>query len=168
MRIRTVVGVLVGAFAMLVMARPAAAQGAKLDFSAGYQYFRVLEDGGQDVPIGWGASFGVGKERVKFVADVGGSYLDHGDHFAKLNMFQGGVELSGKDGRFVPFVRMLAGVALLSDLSTDMAWVFTPEAGVKIMANNRVGVQTSVGFPILVNDGSANGFRFFAGIVIRK
>lgn len=167
MRIR-IVGVLIGALAMFALATPAAAQGAKVDFSAGYQYFKFIDNGDASIPAGWGASFAVGKDWVKFVADTGGHYLDHGDHFAKLHTFQGGVEFSGKSGRFVPFARVLTGMGLFTDLGNDIVWVFTPEAGVKIMANDRVGVQTSVGFPIMVNDGSATGFRFFAGIVLRK
>lgn len=155
---------------MLALATPAAAQGAKIDFSGGYQYFRFLEDGvDEGAPLGWGASVGIGKEWIKFIADVGGHYEDHGDHFAKLHTFQGGAEFSGKNGRVVPFARVLAGMGLFSDLGSDGVWVFTPEAGVKFMANDRVGIQTSVGFPILMDEGeSANGFRFFAGIVIRK
>lgn len=167
-RMSTAMGVLVGGFLMFGLAAPAAAQ-VKVDFSGGYQYIRFLEDGGVGVPTGWNTSVGIGKQRVKFVADVGGNYEDHGDHFAKLHTFQGGVEFSGKDGRVVPFARVLTGMGLFADLGTDLAWVFTPEAGVKIMANDRIGVQTSVGFPVFVNeDGSGNGFRFFAGIVIRK
>lgn len=168
MRIR-IVGVLIGALAMFALAAPAAAQGPKVDFAAGYQYFTFLEDGAANVPTGWGASVAVGKEWVKFVADAGGHYLDHGDHFAKLHTFQGGVEVSGKGGTFVPFARVLTGLGLLSDLSNETVWVLTPEAGVKVMANKRVGVQASVGFPYLRNgDGSANGLRIFAGVVIRK
>jgi len=164
----TIVSVFAGGVLLLGLAAPAAAQ-AKVDFSGGYQYFRFLEDGGVSVPLGWAASVGVGKEKVKFVTDVAGNYEDHDTHFAKLHTFQGGVEFSGKDGRVVPFGRVLTGVGVFSDLGTDLAWVFTPEAGVKIMANNRVGVQTSVGFPIFVNgDGHAEGFRFFSGIVLRK
>ena len=168
MRVSTIVSGFVGGILMLGLAAPAAAQ-VKVDFSGGYQYFRFLEEGAVGVPTGWGASFGVGKERVKFVADVGGNYEDHGDHSAKVHTFQGGVEFSGKDGRVVPFGRVLMGLGLLTDLGSEYVWVVTPEAGVKIMANDRVGVQTSVGFPLFFNgDGHAEGFRFFAGIVIRK
>jgi hypothetical protein len=167
MRVSTIVSGFVGGILMLGLAAPAAAQ-AKVDFSGGYQSLTFL-DGGDTIPAGWGASVGVGKQTVKFVVDLGGHYEDHGDHFAKLHTFQGGVEFSGKDGRVVPFGRVLMGLVLLSDLGNDTAWVFTPEAGVKIMANDRIGVQTSVGFPIFFDgDGHTEGFRFFAGIVIRK
>ena len=166
MRIRTIVAAVVSAFSVLVLAAPAAAQGTKVDFSAGYQYFRFLEDGASNVPAGWGVSFAAGKPWVKFVGDVGGHYLD-GD---QLHTFQGGVEFSGTAKHVVPFARLLTGVAVLTGFNDSNAvWVLTPEAGVKIMANDHVGVQTSVGFPYLRNgDGSANGFRYFAGIVIRK
>ena len=168
MRISTVVSVFAAGILMLGLAAPAAAQ-AKVDFSGGYQYFTFLEEGANSIPAGWGASIGVGKEWIKFVGDVGGQYLDHGDHFAKVHTFQGGVELSGKNGRVVPFARVLTGLALFTDLGNEAVWVFTPEAGVKFMANDHIGFQTSVGFPIFFDsDGSANGFRFFAGIVIRK
>ena len=167
MRIRSIVGGFVGSLMVLAIATPAAAQ-SKVDFAAGYQSLTFL-DGGDTIPAGWGASVGVGKEMIKFVADVGGHYESHTSHFAKLHTFQGGVEFSGKDRRVVPYGRVLMGLALFSDLGNDTAWVITPEAGVKIMANSRIGVQTSVGFPIFF-DGSdhAEGFRFFAGIVIRK
>ena len=169
MRISTIVSGFIGGIVMLGLATPAAAQ-AKVDFSGGYQYFRFLEEGDNvDIPMGWATSFGIGKEKIKFVADVGGNYEDHGGHFAKIHTFQGGVEFSGKDGRVVPYGRVLTGMVLFTDLGSEAVWVFTPEAGVKIMANKLVGVQTSVGFPIFVNgDGHAKGFRFFAGIVLRK
>ena len=168
MRISRVMSVFVGGIMMLGLASPAAAQ-TKVDFSGGYQYFSFLEDGDDSIPAGWGASIGVGKEWVKFVGDVGGHYTDHGDHFAKLHTFQGGIEFSGKDGRVVPFARVLTGLGMFSDLGNEAVFVFTPEAGVRFMANDRVGVQTSVGFPFMMNDdASEGGFRFFAGIVIRK
>ena len=168
MRISTVVSGFIGGLLMIGLAAPAAAQ-MKVDFSGGYQYFRFLEEGATHVPGGWATSIGLGKERVKFVADVGGNYEDHGDHYAKMHTFQGGVEVSGKDGRVVPYARVLTGLALLTDLGSDSVWVLTPEAGVKIMASKRIGVQTSVGFPFFFDgDDHAEGFRFFAGIVIRR
>ena len=165
MRIRTIVGTLVGAIAMLAVAAPAAAQ-AKVDFSAGYQFLSFLQEGGNKVPIGWGASVAVGKEWIKFVGDVGGHY----ENGVQLHTFQGGVEFSGKGKRVVPFVRALSGLVLGSSGGDfDTVYVFTPEGGVKFMANDNIGFQTSVGFPIFFDgDGSANGFRFYAGIVIRK
>ena len=165
MRISTWVSVFVGGIVMLGLAAPAAAQ-AKVDFSAGYQFLSFLEDGGNKVPIGWGASVGVGKEWVKFVGDVGGHYEDG----VQLHTFQGGVEFSGKNKRVVPYVRALSGLVLGSSGGDfDTVYIFTPEAGVRFMANDHIGFQTSVGFPILFDsDASANGFRFFAGIVIRK
>jgi hypothetical protein len=168
MRVSALIGVFVGGFLMLGLAAPAAAQ-MKVDFSGGYQYFRALDSGGASVPAGWAVSWGAGKEKIKFVADVGANYEDHESHYAKLHTFQGGVEFSGKDARVVPFGRVLTGLGLFSDLGNEITWVFTPEAGVKIMANDRIGVQTSIGFPIFVNgDGHGYGFRYFAGIVIRK
>jgi hypothetical protein len=164
MRISTVVSMFVGGFLMLGLATPAAAQ-VKVDFSGGYQYFRFLENGSEHVPTGWATSVGVGKDWVKFVGDVAGNYKDG----EMLHTFQGGVEFSGKGKRVVPFARVLSGVAIASDsFESDWAFVLTPEGGVKLMANDRVGFQTSVGFPIFMRDGHTEGFRFFAGIVIRK
>ena len=169
MRISTMVSAFAGGLLMFGLAAPAAAQ-VKVDFSGGYQYLRFFEGGeSAGVPTGFGASVAVGKERVKFVADVGGNYEDHGDHSAKVHTFQGGVEFSGKDGRVVPFGRVLAGLGVFSDLGSEYVGVVTPEAGVKIMANKRIGVQTSVGFPFFFNsDGHLKGLRYFAGVVIRK
>jgi hypothetical protein len=112
------------------------------------------------------ASVGVGKEWAKAVGDVAGTYKDG----TQIHTFQGGVEFSGKGRRVTPFARLLAGVAVMSCCGVaDSAFVLTPDGGVKIMANDHVGIQTSVGFPYFTNgDGSANGFRYFAGIVIRK
>ena len=165
MQMRFVISALVGGFLFLVSASPALAQ-AKVDFSAGYQFLSFLQEGGNKVPTGWGASVGVGKEWVKFVGDVGGHY----ENGVQLHTFQGGVEFSSKGKRVVPFVRALSGVVLGSSGGDfDSVYIFTPEGGVKFMANDHIGVQTSVGFPIFFDgDGSANGFRFFAGVVIRK
>jgi hypothetical protein len=164
MRMTTLVGMLVGGLVMLGVAAPAAAQ-AKVDFSGGYQYFRFLESGSQSAPAGWGTSVAAGKDWVKFVADVGGTYKDT----EMLHTFQGGVEFSSKATRVVPFVRVLSGIAIFSDgFASDWAFVLTPQGGVKLMANDRFGVETSVGFPIFMRDGHAEGFRYFAGFVIRK
>ena len=166
MRIHTAVVVLVGALSVLVFTRPAAAQGAKVDFSAGYQYFRFLSEGSDNVPAGWGASFSAGKTWVKAVADVGGHYIDH----EQLHTFQGGVEFSGTGKRVVPFVRVLSGLGLFTGSGdSEAVFVFTPEAGVKLMFSDRVGAQVSAGFPIMWDTSdSANAFRLYAGIVIRK
>ena len=86
MRIRTGVRVIVGAFAMCLLGTPAAAQ-VKTDFAAGYQFFRILDGGGMNMPTGWGVSFASGKEWVKFVGDFGGHYVDN----LQLHTFQGGV-----------------------------------------------------------------------------
>ena len=167
MRIRAGVRVLVGAFAICLLATPAAAQ-VQTDIAAGYQFFRILDGGGMNMPTGWGVSFAGGKEWVKGVADFGGSYRDG----LQIHTFQGGVEFSGKAKRVVPFARLLAGMGLFTCCGGDeleATFVLTPEAGVKIMANDRVGFQTSVGFPWFTNgDGSLNGLRWFAGIVIRR
>jgi len=152
--------------AIFALAAPAAAQGAKVDFAGGYQFFRLMEGDGANIPNGWGASVAAGKDWVKVVGDVGGNYKNGG----ALHMFQGGVEFSGKDHRFVPFARALSGVALFSgDGESEFAYVFTPEAGVKLLGNDHVGAQVSVGFPVMFRDGDyAKGFRFFAGVVLRK
>jgi hypothetical protein len=80
------------------------------------------------------------------------------------------VEFSGSGKRVVPFARALTGLAQGYAMGEhSSAYVFTPEGGVKIMANNHVGAQVSVGFPILMKDGDyQQSMRLFAGIVIRK
>ena len=142
MRISTIASVFVGGVLMFGLAAPAAAQGAKIDFSGGYQYFRFYEED-ENLPAGWAASVAVGKDQVKFVGDVSGNYLDD----FKMHTFQGGVEFSGKGTRVVPFGRLLSGIWVANEGRTDMGFVLTPEGGVKIMANDRVGIQASVGFP---------------------
>lgn len=123
-------------------------------------------EGDASVPGGWGASVAAGKEAFKFVADFGGHYRDG---FA-VHTIQGGVEFSGKAGKVVPFFRALAGLVVFSGGGDSAsAFVVTPEAGVKIMANDMVGAQVSAGFPFMMDgDGHAEGFRLFAGIVIRR
>src|SRR5204863_6439226 len=99
MQMRTVVSAFVGAFLMLVSARPALAQGAHVDFAAGYQFLSFLESGSSNVPTGWGVSFAAGKsDRIKFVADIGGHYQDG----ESLHTFQGGLEVAGTSKRVVP------------------------------------------------------------------
>ena len=166
MRLRSVIGGLVCGFAIFALAKPAAAQGTQVDFAGGYQFFRFLENGGANVPNGWGASIAAGREWVKVVGDVGGHYKNG----AAFHTFQGGVEFSGKSKRVAPFARLVTGVALFSGGGeSDTAYVLTPEAGVKLLGNDHVGVQTSVGFPFMFANGDhAKGFRFFAGIVLRK
>jgi hypothetical protein len=159
MRMSTIVSGLVGGILMFGLAAPAAAQ-AKVDFSAGYQYF--VDHDGENMPAGWAISAGRGKDWVKFVADFSGNYTDR----TRFHMFQIGVEFSGKGKRVVPFGRLLLGMAFKTDTyDTQLSGVLTPEVGVRIMANDRVGFQTSVGVP---SYEGVNGYRFFAGIVIRK
>jgi hypothetical protein len=172
MRTRTVVGLLVAGFVMLISSRPASAQGMKVDFAAGYQLLSY--DGDMyDFPLGWGASFGAGKDRIKFVADVGGHY-GGGDPFhavfnGDLYTVQGGLEVSSHSKRVVPFARMLAGLPYFSQEDSFAALALTPEVGLKIMASDRIGVQLAVGFPfLLAEDTSKSTARLFAGVVYRK
>ncbi len=158
MRLRTVIGVFVGGFLMFALAAPAAAQGAKIDFSGGYQYFRFLEDGGVSVPTD-GPPPSPSARSGSSSSPMWAANYEDGDALRKLHTFQGGVEFSGKGKRVVPFVRVLTGVGVFSGFGTShIVLVFTPESGVKIMANDQVGVQTSVGFPIFVDgDGPPTG-----------
>ena len=80
------------------------------------------------------------------------------------------MEFLGNHARVVPFGRVLAGLAYFSDSYDSFnAFVFTPEGGVKIFANDRVGVQASLGFPVMHIQGSTETtMRFFVGVVIRK
>jgi len=165
MQKRTALGVLVGGFLLLVLAAPAAAQ-AKVDFSAGYQYLNFLEEGSDSVPAGFGTSIAVGNAWIKAVGDVGGHYKNG----VSLYTFQGGAEFSTTGKRVIAFGRILAGAAVgFEDGDIGSIFVLTPEAGVKLMANDRVGVQVSVGFPIFMDSGAhQTGMRVFAGFVIRK
>jgi len=167
MRFRIVIGALACGLAMCALATPAAAQGLKVDFSGGYQFHRIVADGdGFNMPAGWGASVALGNAWVKAVGDVAGNYKDGFD----IHTFQGGVEFSGVQKRFVPYVRALTGLAQLSGGGdSESAYVFTPEAGVKMFGNDHVGAQVSVGYPVMFKDGEhLKNLRFFAGIVIRK
>ena len=66
MRIRIVIGVLVGAFMVLASVLPAAVQGAKVDIAGAYQFLQLLDEGGgSSVPAGWEFS---GASRKKSIA----------------------------------------------------------------------------------------------------
>lgn len=155
---------LFSASALFLTVQPAAAQDAKVELAAGYQFFRFLEDGAANVPAGWGASVAAptGNAMVKIVGDVAGNYKDG----RKLHTFQGGVELGGSNPKTIPFIRLLAGAAVNSGGgNTENGFVFTPEAGIKIKGEGRVGARVAVGFPIFRQDGITDkGFRLFAGI----
>ena len=143
--------------AFLLSVQPASAQ-----FAAGYQFLRFIDDGGENIPQGWGASVAGGPGMIKLVGDVGGHYEDGG----KLHTFQGGLEIAGAGARATPFFRALAGGAKFSE--GDTVFVFTPEVGVRVMGAGRVGAQVSAGFPIMRDEGeTAKAFRLFAGIVLR-
>ena len=89
-------------------------------------------------------------------------------HDFRLHTFQGGVEFSGTGGRVVPFGRLLSGVAVSNEV-TGAVFVLTPEGGVKIKSNDRVGIQASVGFPYFrTRNDSSYSFRFFTGVAIRR
>lgn len=163
MRIRPTVGVFAGALSLLVLATPAAAQGAKVDLAGGYQFFRFTGDLGENLPGGWGVSIAAGKDWLKAVGDVSGHY--EGDQ--QLHLIQGGLEFCATSARVLPFLRLLSGVALIGDSSS--AFLFTPEFGLKVMASGGIGVQASVGRPVFFAGGEASGgFRFFVGMVFRK
>jgi hypothetical protein len=154
---------LFSASAFFLTVQPAAAQ---VEFAAGYQFFRFLEDDAVNVPAGWGASVAAPTKNtmLKIVGDVAGNYKDGG----KLHTFQGGVELGGgSNPKTIPFVRLLAGLAVNSgEGDSDSAFAFTPEAGVKVMGAGRIGARFAVGFPIFRDSGETiKGFRLFAGIV---
>jgi hypothetical protein len=150
--------------AFVFSVQPAAAQ-SKIDFSAGYQYLRLV-DSEVNIPGGWGASISGGNHpMVKFVVDAGGHYKDG----EKLHTIQGGVEFAGKNEKTKPFVRLLTGVGIFSgDGDSTNAWAFTPEVGVKVFGSGKIGGQFAVGFPIFRAEGETEkGVRLFLGIVCK-
>ena len=159
---RVLIGTVLGVSAFLLSVAPAAAQSG-VQFAAGYQYLKFLEDGGDSVPGGWGASISGGKTAVKFVADFGGHYEDGGS----LHTYQGGVEFAGKNEKVTPFVRGLVGGGTFSD-GRGTAFIFTPEFGVRFMGPSGVGMQVAAGFPIMnKDDDTQTTFRLFVGVVIK-
>lgn len=165
MQMRTVLSSFVAALAILVAAKPAAAQ-VKVDFAAGYHYFDFLEQGDSKIAAGWGSSVAFGNAWIKAVGDIGG----HHRNGASIYTYQGGVEFDGTHKRVVPFARVLAGLGQAYGGGEHLSmFVLTPEGGVKLMANDHVGAQVSVGFPIFMKDGDfQQSMRVFAGIVIRR
>ena len=164
MRMRTAMVCVVGAVLMLASAAPAAAQAARMDLAGGFQSFTDSEA----THPGWEFSLAVGKEWIKAVGDVGGHYYQSGTG-EQLHTFQGGVELSRRFNRVVPFGRLLSGVAVYrGDGRSDTNFVVTPEGGVKVIVNDRLGMQASVDFPFINDFYRLGGFRVFAGIVLRK
>jgi hypothetical protein len=165
-KVRSVVVGILCALAILVSVQPAAAQEKKTEFALGYQFLRFLEDGGENIPAGWGASVASAiNDMFKVVGDVGGHYKDG----AKLHTFQGGVEFAGKNPKVTPFGRVLAGIGVSSeDGESETGFVITPEAGVKIMGSGRIGGQFAVGFPIMRDNGFTDTtLRLFVGVTIR-
>jgi hypothetical protein len=159
---RVLIGTVLGVSAFLLSVAPAAAQSG-VQFAAGYQYLKFLEDGGDSVPGGWGASISGGKTAVKFVADFGGHYEDGGS----LHTYQGGVEFAGKNEKVTPFVRGLVGGGTFSD-GRGTAFIFTPEFGVRFMGPSGIGMQVAAGFPIMnKDDDTQTTFRLFVGVVIK-
>ena len=159
---RVLIGTVLGVSAFLLSVAPAAAQSG-VQFAAGYQYLKFLEDNGDSIPAGWGASISGGKSAVKFVADFGGHYEDG----MSLHTYQGGVEFAGKNAQVTPFVRALAGGGTFSD-GGGTAFVFTPEFGVRFTGPSGVGLQVAAGFPIFNKDDETDtSFRLFVGVVIK-
>jgi len=159
---RVLIGTVLGVSAFLLSVAPAAAQSG-VQFAAGYQYLKFLEDNGDSIPGGWGASISGGKTAVKFVADFGGHYKDG----TSLHTYQGGVEFAGKNEKVTPFVRGLVGGGTFSD-GGGTAFVFTPEFGVRFTGPSGVGLQVAAGFPIFnKDDETETTFRLFVGVVIK-
>jgi hypothetical protein len=160
-KIRLTIAVLASTFAVLLFAKPAAAQDG-IDVAAGWQYLKFAESGGESIPAGWGASVAGGSRSMKLVGEVGGNYKDGG----KIHTFQGGGHFGGSG----TFVELLAGLMRFQGEGggrTD-AFVFTPQVGVDI-GGGAVGGRVMAGFPIARADGETHKFfRVFAGVVIRS
>lgn len=153
------------ATAFFLSVQPAAAQN-KVEFSVGYNFLKLIEDGAESMPGGFGASVSGGSGKVKFVGDVTGN---HKDGF-KLYFFQGGAEVGlGNDAaKAKPYVRLLAGIGRQSATGfSESAFVFTPEVGVKVAGSGRVGARISAGFPIVFDDDTFKYFRLFFGVSIQ-
>lgn len=165
MRIRNVFVAVASALALFISVQPAAAQ-SKPEFSVGYSFLRGLEDGGENVPGGWGASVS-GGNKIKLVGDISGHHKDG----IKLYFFQGGAEFGfgAADAKSAPYIRLLAGMGRQSASGfSDTAFVFTPEVGVKVKGSGRVGARIAAGFPIVREDGDTfKYFRLFFGISIQ-
>lgn len=167
MRMRSVVIGLASALAIIFSVQPAAAQGKTIEFAGGYQYLRFLEDGGANVPTGWGAAIASAvKKNIKIVGEVGGHYKDG----TNLHTFQGGAEFGlGSNEKAMPFVRLVTGLGHFSDdVDSTNAWAFTPEFGIDVMNSKGVGVRLAAGFPIFRAEGDTETtFRLFVGVVIK-
>ena len=162
---------------------PVFAQGeAKSEFSAGYDFLRLMGDSDQNLPSGWyGEIAWNATPMLATVGQITGHYQNLSG--AGLHTFGGGVRLSDPQSKAALFAHVLVGVALLSSSS---AAVLPPNhvgpaplglresggspflqvgAGVNLMRNAPIGVRVGGDF-VRAGDEIGNLVRLAVGVVV--
>jgi outer membrane protein with beta-barrel domain len=170
------------------VATPAAAQTARTELSAGYQFTRTPD---LNLPPGWYIDVaGNVAPMFAIVGEVSGAYKSESiavgtssvDATVRLHTFMGGVRVAARTSpRVVPFGQVLLGAARLSggvtasgpatsvlaatDADTEFALQFG--GGVNLMMSRNFGVRLGADYRrIFISDGGENEFRLGAGVVI--
>ena len=171
MRKRTLMNVLLGTVALLVVASPAAAQNTG-DVSFGYSFLRLMDEGDSlNIPAGWNVSFaGNATDLFSAVGEVGGHYKSEDGSTLKIHSFMAGVRVAARGNpRVVPFAQVLGGGAYGS-VDGDGSWdsAIQPGGGVDFRLNDSdLLIRAQADFPIYFEDGETfNGFRATFSVVV--
>jgi opacity protein-like surface antigen len=175
LRIKAVLGVVVGVSAIVGMASPVFAQGSAGDVSVGYS---ILHDSDieETFPMGWLVAGGINLgSNVALVGEAGGNYKTVSvlgtDVDLRVHSFLGGVRVQGRQPKAMPFGQFLVGVAhgaynVLGEGDSSNGFAMQPGGGVDIALSSSVGTRIQADYRIIRSDGdTSNEFRVGFGLV---
>jgi hypothetical protein len=166
----------------LVAVPEAAAQPSRFEVSGGYQSTRAAD---QIFAVGWSADVsGNLSDAWGIVAEISGTRREEADAdlasdvTLSIRSFGGGLRLSKRGSRIVPFLQMSAGVARLSAQAevqgteigeSVVKFMLQPGGGVNVMLNDRLGLVGQVDYRRVFLDESdgesgENQVRVFLGV----
>ena len=181
---RTFAGLVAGLLVVAMLTpKPCFAQdGAKSEFSAGYDFLRLTGDAAQNLPSGW---YGEIASNITPTWATVGQITGHYQNLdpASLHTFGGGLRFQAQHPPAAPFGQILIGLALLSSSSvaslpanhtgpvplglrgSSGSTFLQVGAGIDFMRHAPMGVRIRGDF-MRIGDQIGNMFRLAGGIVV--
>lgn len=175
MRIKAVLGVVLGLTAIVGGATPVFAQESAGEIALGYSILHD-SDAEQTFPMGWLFAGGVNLgSNVAVVGEAGGNYKTVDvlgtDVSLRVHSFLGGVRFQNHRPKAMPFGQVLVGLAhmgasVLGEGDSANGFAIQPGGGVDIPLTSSLGARLQGDYRMIRSEGEmANEFRFGFGLV---
>jgi hypothetical protein len=175
LRIKAILGVVLGLTAIFGVATPVFAQESAGDVAIGYSILHD-SDAEETFPMGWLFAGGVNLgSNVALVGEAGGNYKTVSvlgtDVNLRVHSFLGGVRVQNRRPKAMPFGQVLVGLAhmgasALGEGDSSNGFAIQPGGGVDIPLSSSLGARVQGDYRMIRSDGeTGNEFRFGFSLV---